>query len=130
MPKDKFYDLQPGDGSHHLCENGEPDCAFQRAGEGGSGPRAFCGRDRRDSRTQRRRHLNKGQQAMAMAFAYPEPDKRGRGNKGKAPFLARQAGAGGAKRPGRGNDSTRRTALNEAAQAEAIRRLSHRNQAI
>jgi hypothetical protein len=29
----------------------------------------------------KRRHLNKGQQAMALAFAYPEPEKGGRGKK-------------------------------------------------
>ena len=28
MPKDKFYDIQPGDGSHHLCENGVPIARF------------------------------------------------------------------------------------------------------
>lgn len=32
----------------------------------------------------RRRHLNKGQQAMALAKAYPEPEKGGRGQKGAA----------------------------------------------
>ena len=28
MPKDKFYDLQPGAGSHLLCENGVPIARF------------------------------------------------------------------------------------------------------
>ena len=28
MPKHKFYDLQPGAGSHHLCENGVPIARF------------------------------------------------------------------------------------------------------